>query len=322
MKLFFRGCYWLLVLALLLPALLLTYTRLAEPESGEFIRLVAFTPLGLPLYGASALLLLLRMLIRRGPIAGLLLLGSVAGLALHGWWLAPQFIGANPPPVESAQPVTVMTVNMEFGRADAPTILAEVSARQVDILVVEEITPLALERLGGSGLTELLPFSAGEPGTGAEGTMIFTRDHPTEVRRIPTGMGSWELRVSGLLVQGVHPAPPTYPHNWLDDHRVIFEFASTSAPDLIVGDFNATPDHRPMRDLADLGYASVAELADQGWQPTWPANGRFRVAGFGVPTLVQIDQVLVGSRLAGLSTESVLIPGTDHRALVAQVAVK
>ena len=36
------------------------------------------------------------------------------------------------------------------------------------------------------------------------------------------------------------------------------------------------PAHRPFfsRALADAGYRSVTELANQGFQPTWPASGK------------------------------------------------
>ena len=42
--------------------------------------------------------------------------------------------------------------------------------------------------------------------------------------------------------------------------------------DLVVGDLNATPDHAPIRELADAGWRDAAELANEGWLPTWPAQ--------------------------------------------------
>ena len=87
-----------------------------------------------------------------------------------------------------------------------------------------------------------------------------------------------------------------------------------------MGDLNATVDHEPMRRLADAGYRSATELANEGWQPTWPAYGVVHVAGVEVPRLVQIDHVLLGRRMAALETHTLAIRGTDHRALVAEVA--
>jgi hypothetical protein len=46
------------------------------------------------------------------------------------------------------------------------------------------------------------------------------------------------------------------------------------------------------------------------------------VAGVELPRVVQIDHVLVGPRLAAIESRTLAIPGTDHRALVAEVAPK
>ena len=98
--------------------------------------------------------------------------------------------------------------------------------------------------------------------------------------------------------------------------------AVASDADLVVGDLNATTDHAPMRRLADAGFRSATELANEGWQPTWPAHGRTSLLGIPLPHLVQIDHVLLGPSLAAVGTHTLDIPGTDHRALVAEVAVK
>ena len=92
--------------------------------------------------------------------------------------------------------------------------------------------------------------------------------------------------------------------------------------DLVLGDFNATEDHAPMRSLAAAGYRDVGELANQGWQPTWPASDRWAVLpGIAFP-LAPIDHVLVGPRLAAIGQHTVAVPGSDHRAVVAVVARK
>ena len=46
------------------------------------------------------------------------------------------------------------------------------------------------------------------------------------------------------------------------------------------------------------------------------------MAGVELPRVVQIDHVLVGPRLAAIGSHTLVIPGTDHRALVAEVAVR
>jgi hypothetical protein len=46
------------------------------------------------------------------------------------------------------------------------------------------------------------------------------------------------------------------------------------------------------------------------------------VLGFSIPNVVLIDHVLVGPTFAAISTHTLDIPETDHRAVVAEVAAK
>ncbi|WP_295661753.1 endonuclease/exonuclease/phosphatase family protein, partial [uncultured Nocardioides sp.] len=88
------------------------------------------------------------------------------------------------------------------------------------------------------------------------------------------------------------------------------------------GDFNASPDHEPMLALAEAGWRDVAELANAGWQPTWPADGVEPVTDLPSPRLVRIDHVLVGERVAALASSRLVVDGTDHAAVVAEVAAR
>ncbi len=90
---------------------------------------------------------------------------------------------------------------------------------------------------------------------------------------------------------------------------------------MLVGDLNATMDHLPMRTLVGIGFEDAATQADSRWQPTWPAAGEVSRLGFAVPSLVPIDHVFLSSGLRALRTESVTVPGSDHRALVATVGL-
>jgi endonuclease/exonuclease/phosphatase (EEP) superfamily protein YafD len=152
--------------------------------------------------------------------------------------------------------------------------------------------------------------------------MVFARLPLGEPTRVPTTHGSWAMTVGDLGLLAVHPSPPTDVDAWRRDHATIRAAIASSSPDLVVGDFNATPDHPPMRALADAGYRAVSELANEGWQPTWPANGGFRVLGVPLPRSAQIDHVLVGERLAAIRSSTFPLAGTDHRPLVAEVARK
>jgi endonuclease/exonuclease/phosphatase (EEP) superfamily protein YafD len=76
-----------------------------------------------------------------------------------------------------------------------------------------------------------------------------------------------------------------------------------------------------MRSLVGIGFQDAATQADSQWQPTWPAAGEVSRLGFSVPSLVPIDHVLASRGMHALSTESVTVQGSDHRALVATIAM-
>ena len=313
--------FWVAVAALLAPALLLTFTRLVEPHGAFWIKVEAFTPLGLVSYAVALLLVGVRLLLQRRwrgtalPVA----LVAVVGLGLHAWWYAPQLTGANPPPEAGATPLVVMTSNLLNGGADGIEVVRAASAADVDLLVVEEVNPAVVADMDRAGLADLLPYRVGNPGPGAAGTMAFSRVELTEPAPVPTHFGGWTFRMGELTVSAVHPFPPTDADLWYDDQATVVRTVTETEPDLVVGDFNATADHPSMRELADAGFRDVGELANQGWQPTWPTRGVFDVLGL---PLAQIDHVLVGERLAAVGMRTVAVPGSDHRAVVATVAPK
>jgi endonuclease/exonuclease/phosphatase (EEP) superfamily protein YafD len=317
--------FWVLLLGLLLPAALITYARWAQPDGERWLQLVAFTPLALPAYAAALVLVMIRVVF---PGKGLRLVWLLVALVLllpiglHAWWYAPQVAGANPPPAEGAEPLTVMTANSLGGKVDALALVEAASSADADLLVVQEITPGEVETLESGGLADVWPYRAGEPREGLYGTMVFSRFELGRATRVDTEMDSWEVVVTtpetDLRLLAVHAWPPTRAALWRADHLAIL--AAAQEVDLIVGDFNATPDHRPMRALDDAGFRSAAELANEGWQPTWSTNASY--LGVGLPPTVQIDHVLISDRLAALSTRAFDLDGSDHRAVVAQIALQ
>jgi endonuclease/exonuclease/phosphatase family metal-dependent hydrolase len=245
---------------------------------------------------------------------------ALVGLGIHAWWFAPQVVGDNPGPSDDADRITVMNANLYEGRAKAEEVVAAVRDNHVDVLVLEEITPDLLAQMDAAGLAELLPDRVGEPDYMVAGTMILANRPLTDHVRLRTTFQGWEAKYGELTVLGVHPVAPVDPAGWRADHAAILEQAEADHADLIVGDMNATPDHDVMRKLDDAGYRDAGEVANEGWQPTWPANhvGILPL----LPPLVRIDHVLIGDSMASLGTHTVDIEGTDHLALVATVAAR
>lgn len=311
--------FWLIVAAVALPAMVLTAARLVQPSGTYGIAAVAFAPWALPLYAAALLLATVRVgVVRRlRDLAVPVALVAVAGLVAHGWWYAPQVVGAHPAPTEGATPMVVVSANLLMGAADAEAVVRLAEDERVGLLVVQEVTPPLLADLDRAGLDELLPHRVGEPGDGAVGTMAFARTELEDPVRIGTSLGGWAFTMGELRVLAVHPTYPVDESGWSADHEVLAAAVEAERPDLLAGDFNATMDHAPMRALEDRGYRDVGELANEGWQPTWPARGRFDHLGL---PLTQIDHVLVGERLTALGQRTTDLPGSDHRVVVAEVA--
>lgn len=316
--------FWAIELALLVPAAALTFARLVEPDAGPWIRLEAFTTLALALYAGALLLLVVRLLVQRrwrSLTAGVALL-ALLGLAAHAWWFAPQLTGANPPPAAGAEPLVVMTANVASGDGDPVEVVRLANVHRVDLLVVQEITAADLADMERAGLSDLLPHRIGDPGTGGDATMVFARTALGDPVALETLHGGWAVPMGDLSVLAVHPWAPTEPDIWRADLESVHAAALAHDADLVLGDFNATVDHAPMRALSADGFRDVGELANQGWQPTWPSDGRTTLGVLPVPSLTQIDHVLVGPRMAAITMWTAEIPGSDHRAVLAEVAEK
>lgn len=326
---------WLLVglltAGLLVPAGMITLARALDLSGGLWVRLTAFTPHAALLYLAAAVVLLLVWLRGRGGIAVRVLAAvCLLGLGLHVYWASGPFVGTGAGVAEAAGKgrVHVMTANLRFGGADTAQLVGLVVAHDVDVLVLEEVTPQAVAGLKSAGIDRVLPQHAGQPSPQTpRGTMVFSRTRLSHVRRLSTNFNSYSLDVSlggpkgTLHLLAVHPQPPTGDiRGWHAEQTVVRRAAAgLSGPAVIAGDLNATMDHASLRELQGRGFDDAATEARSGWQPTWPASGIVSPLGIGVPSLVAIDHVMARG-LRATRTQAVPIGGTDHRALLATLA--
>ncbi len=311
----------LLVTVLLVPALALTAARLVQIPGGTWVRLVSFTPYALPLYVVALLLLVIAWAAGEGRwqrVAATLANVSLAGAVLHGALVAGTFLGGTVAP-DRGDPIRLMTVNLMLGQASADDVLETAKEHDVDVLVMQEVDTSALDRLDEAGLADMFPHRAGEAEAGPTGTVVVSRRPITRAEPLDTAFGGGSMGIGDLTLIAVHPRPPVGDASgWSDDQRVVRRAAyDRPGPAVIVGDFNATTDHRVLRELAGRGWTDAATQAGSGWQPTWPADGELEVAGVRLPPLVAIDHVLVNEHLHAVETATVPIDGTDHRALVA-----
>ena len=175
--------------------------------------------------------------------------------------------------------LTVMTSNLEFGQGEAATVVNTVAQRHVDVLVLEEVTPYSLEQLHDAGLDDLLPHHEGQPAAYARGTMVFSHYRLGAARTLPLGNVGLDLTVRApqpFRLIAVHTWQPVgWPTEWQGDMRelrTLVAAATEQGPTVVVGDFNATLDHAPLRKVLAAGVSDSVEESGSGWQPTWPSR--------------------------------------------------
>ena len=84
---------------------------------------------------------------------------------------------------------------------------------------------------------------------------------------------------------------------------------------ILMGDFNSTWDHAVFRDMLGTRFQDAAEVSGHGLVFTWPADRKYLPAFAGIDHIVTSKDVTIGQ------VNSLTIPGSDHRALLATVDV-
>jgi endonuclease/exonuclease/phosphatase (EEP) superfamily protein YafD len=263
----------------------------------------------------------------------LALLLSIPAVTLLAWQLPPaRWAGGEttpvpeqlPDPAPGALTLRVLSLNVWKGRADPAAVVRAIERHQVDVLVVQELTPGMVRRLSEAGIGTLLPHCHLDPRPKASGTGLWARWPLTPLPPVP-GMVAAAPRaliqpVDGwpVTVTGVHPKAPMR-HNvrrWQQELAAIRStLVNSDGPQVVAGDFNASRDHRPFRDLLNAGFLDCADAARRRSWPgfTWPA-GRW------IPSVMRLDHVLVSCGSATVSaSRNILVPGTDHRGVLAVI---
>jgi endonuclease/exonuclease/phosphatase family metal-dependent hydrolase len=217
----------------------------------------------------------------------------------------------------------VLTANLLVGQAEAEGVVDLVRRKDADVLFVQEFTDDAAARLGRAGLGDLLPYQVPEPAPSGPQDSIYAR-YPLrgEPPAAPAGAArctAWLDLPSGPCVRlaCIHTVPPR--RAWAPRAAARWRGQLAALPEpgdgpcVLAGDFNATLDHAQFRRLLCRGYADVASGAGHGLSLTWgPRPGRR-------PALLAIDHVLIDRRCAVLTTSVHRLPGSDHRALYAEL---
>ncbi len=222
----------------------------------------------------------------------------------------------------TAGSISVMTANLGYGKADAGAVMRLVAAHGVDVLALEEMTPQVVERLDRAGARSVFPYRVLDARPGARGSGLLSRSPLAEARRPATtrmAMPEARLALRGRApvdVKVVHPPAPLRGDVpvWRRELRGLPRSTPDGGLRMVVGDFNATLDHRELRDLLDSGYVDAADAAGGGLHGTYRSGRRF-------PPMVAIDHVLVDRRIGVAEATVLTLPGSDHRTLIATLVL-
>lgn len=287
--------------------------RMFGIEVGPLVWFIAATPiLVLP-----AGLALVSAFISRSVVAV-----AVVGVVwlMLGAWLVPRLI---PSDHSAGHPValTVMTSNLQKGRAEPQQLVRLVDTAQVDILALQEVTPGAKARLSEARIADRLPYVL-DGGDNMIWSSTPITDPGYSFGPLTGSLVAGDVVIDGapVAVVNVHPSAPlkhTLP-KWAADQPVLLsDLSEMTGPTIALGDFNATADHRFMQDLAKIGYTDAARATGSGLTGTWPRGHRL-VFWPAFP----IDHVLLrNTPLIPASTDTYEIPGSDHLALIARFAL-
>lgn len=249
---------------------------------------------------------------------GLVLLALLAGMVVPVLDSA-QVMARRPVPGD--EDVRLAFANINIDNDEVPSLAAWLAAQDADVIVVTEVLPRHMDALETA--LAAYPWHLAEPRPHAFGQVVFSRLPILKSEAVVLDAGSWESPLpllaivaidtgNGVLhIAGLHPYPPLLPGSAPERDAQLRQagllLAQLPGTKVVTGDFNATAWSPALR-----AFARSAGLRGFNLDPTWPSP-------LG-PAGIAIDHALVGDGLVitGLETSPWL--GSDHRAIVVDLA--
>jgi endonuclease/exonuclease/phosphatase family metal-dependent hydrolase len=312
---------WLIVAVLGLVALL----RLVAWDSLE--PLVVLDALALVVYLPAWVVAAGALVARRWWLAVAAAVVAVAQLA----FVMPELTAAAPVPAwaRHAPVLRVFDANIDKSSDFYVGYARAIEQDRPDLVALEEFTPRALQAMAASGVLTRFPYRCAAPDYGATGFLIASRLRLTGCR---VQTVAWDDQPTPYMVQATlwSPAGPVairvvhtlapFPAYWREWSAALAAVdrsvrADGDARMLMVGDFNASWGNAGFAALLADGLTDGAAARGKATDMTWP-NGAI------VPPFVRIDHVLTGARLTVTQIAAEPGFGSDHRYLIATVAIR
>ncbi len=217
--------------------------------------------------------------------------------------------------VDADNVFTIYTANVwfEFPGGQPDQIGAAIAAEDPDIVFLQEVKQDFLNTLqNDSRLDRYIHRSTDLPGLPVE-DLVWSK--------WPIEEASFQDLANARLVQAtvntpsgqvvvtpIHLQAPITRGSvglWAEQHRLLSEL-DRSSPRILAGDFNATRDHQPFRQLLNTGWTDVHEVKGCGFDATWPSDGRLPLP------VMRLDHVLVTDHFEVLDVRLGTPGGSDH----------
>jgi endonuclease/exonuclease/phosphatase (EEP) superfamily protein YafD len=264
---------------------------------------------------ASPLPIVCAAVLRRRPatvVAGVVAAGLMAAVL-------PRLFAADQPRAAGST-IRVLSGNLMFSRVDPDYLYALIERTGADVVSLQEFNPDEADGLEAAGLGRLLPYTNLDPRWEADGSGIYSR---FPLKPLPSQPGTSMAMPSAVIdlpdgrrleVTAVHPLPPISRAafgKWRHDLLGLPAADPDGPVRVLAGDYNATLDHAVLRSMIDRGYADAADQRGEGLNPTWG------VSMYGPP--LSLDHILVDRRCAVRKVSVHDLPGSDHRAVLAEI---
>jgi endonuclease/exonuclease/phosphatase (EEP) superfamily protein YafD len=222
-----------------------------------------------------------------------------------------------------AQPFRLVSANALGPNKRPARFAADATAIDTDVLLVVEASARILDALEVAEVHRFHQHGLIEKRPRWSGCGIWSR-HPMELLEIGDAGHAYmaarvQLPAGPVTVVAVHtwaPAKPRSGPKWLASFAALGELLGRlEGPVVAAGDYNATMGHRPLRALLEATRMRDAHTAaGRGLARSWP-QARL------LPAVSLIDRVLLSDGVVVRSIGEQAMPGSDHRALVADLAL-
>lgn len=264
------------------------------------------------------------VVMRRRRLAAAAVIAGVLCAGPEGWW-AVYRVGA---PGTATDSITIMSSNVLRGRADPGRLLKALDLHRPDIVVIQEWTARAKERLGPT-LEARFPHRVEAMGEHSSGQAIFSKRIFSEPTRTmapspiaePQMTVTVELEGRPLHVTNVHVPPPVSAVHRREQRRMTALLAAdvecddAGRPHILAGDLNAVSRSANLHRLRVAGWREAHRGAGAiGRGSTWPRIGTLRWAPG-----IRLDHVLHTDELVCEASAVCEDVGSDHAPVVARL---